>query len=288
MALRGARVRGVQDELLAALRNATGTLVVVIVGGSAVSAGWAAKHADAVLWAGYGGEEAGHGFASVLFGDVSPSGKMPFTVYDGDYQLPVFGRYDMRGRAYGGSKGRTFRFLDTKPLWYFGYGLGFSRFAMSRLEVVPVRDVPVCAPVELRLQVEEIAGIRGAEVVQVYVSRFDPDENPDAVRVSLAGFQRVFLEAGQHDANVTIQVSARSLAEVVVASDSSAAGWMWTPGKVRVWVGGRGPTVEEIGGGGAEQQPWHSSQQLLYTELWLGGAAPQRCSGFHVYDKVVD
>jgi beta-glucosidase len=188
---------GVQDELMSALRDVTDALIVVIVGGSAISAGWAAEHADAVLWVGYGGEEAGHGFASVLFGDVSPSGKMPFTMYNGDYQLPIFGRYDMRGKAYGGSKGRTFRFLETRPLWYFGYGLGYSRFEMSKLVVTPVRDVPVCSPMELHLQVEEIAGVRGAEIVQVYVSRFDPKENPQAVRVSLAGYQRVFLEAGQ-------------------------------------------------------------------------------------------
>ena len=303
----------VQKELLAAVGNASKKLIVVIVSGSAVTGSWAKNNANAVLWAGYGGEEAGNGFAEVLFGGVSPSGKMPFTFYAGDYQLPDFGDYNMRGTAYGGSAGRTFRFLTTPPLWYFGFGLGYSQFEMSRLNIIIVGNmpekntdayskvrVPACSGIKLHFTLEEVANFGGAEVVQAYISRFDPASNPNAVRVSLAGFKRVFVDAKQK-VNVSIEVQAKSLAEVVLDTSKATASWMWTPGKARIWIGGRMPTVEEIGqeeglGEMTANRDYDRitssigephEQKLLYTELSLAGEK-MSCPGFHEYQKVLD
>ena len=108
---------GVQTELLKALRATTTKLIVVLMGGSAMAVPWLADAADALLWVGYGGEEAGAGLADVLFGAVSPAGRLPITFYTGLSQLPPFASYNMRQEP-----GRTFRFLTEQPLFPFGHG----------------------------------------------------------------------------------------------------------------------------------------------------------------------
>lgn len=108
---------GVQTELLKELRATKTKLIVVLMGGSAMAVPWLAGAADALLWVGYGGEEAGTGLADVLFGAVSPAGRLPITFYTGISQLPPFASYNMRQKP-----GRTFRFLTEQPLFPFGHG----------------------------------------------------------------------------------------------------------------------------------------------------------------------
>merc|ERR1712196_118482 len=96
--------------LLDEVRAHTKTLVVVLVGGSAMAVPWVERNANAVLWVGYGGEEAGTALANVIFGDVSPSGKLPMTWYHGLEQLPPFASMDMHAQP-----GRTYRYLQESP-----------------------------------------------------------------------------------------------------------------------------------------------------------------------------
>ncbi|MHB1319248.1 MAG: glycoside hydrolase family 3 C-terminal domain-containing protein, partial [Anaerolineae bacterium] len=117
----------VQESLLRALA-ATGTpLVVVLLNGSALAINWAAAHAQAILEAWYPGEEGGTAIAEVLFGDYNPAGRLPVTFYTGTEQLPPLEDYAMRGR--------TYRFFEDQPLYPFGYGLSYTTFAYSDLEV---------------------------------------------------------------------------------------------------------------------------------------------------------
>ena len=93
--------------------------------------------ADAIVLASYGGEEAGSGLADVLFGNVAPSGRLPFTVFRDLSQVRPMGDYDLTSQP-----GRTHLYYDAvdtrgAPQFWLGYGLSYSRFAYSQLALAP-------------------------------------------------------------------------------------------------------------------------------------------------------
>jgi beta-glucosidase len=154
-------IPAVQEHLLRALRSAGRPLVVVLMGGSAMSVNWAAENADAILLAWYPGGEGGDAVADVLFGDVSPAGRLPVTFYKSVEQLPEFRDYRMEGR--------TYRYFRGQPLFPFGYGLSYTRFSYSGLSI-STGPVPVGTPLELRVDVRNVGARAGDEVVQVYLT----------------------------------------------------------------------------------------------------------------------
>ena len=122
-----------------------------------------------------------------------------------------------------------------------------------------------------------------AEVAQVYVSRYHPTSNSRAVRVSLAAFYKTSLLGPGDAQNVSLVLNHRSLSEVGVSvGEISSAGWLWTPGVIRIWIGGRSPTVEEIEG----QKPASGLSPILYTEVMLQGTTPIQCPGSFNYTKI--
>ena len=182
----------VQDQLLKALYATGKPVVLVLMNGSALSVNWAQAHLPAIVEAWYPGEEGGTALASVLFGDVSPSGRLPVTFYTGVQQLPPFRDYAM--------KGRTYRYFTGKPLWAFGYGLSYTRFAYSALKMSP--SVRPGQPVTVTAAVQNVGTRAGGEVAQLYLR---PDPSGAARQISpgqpmprliLAGFQRLTLAPG--------------------------------------------------------------------------------------------
>ncbi len=117
----------VQREFLLELRKHAKKLVVVLTGGSAIAVPEAHELADAVLQVWYPGCEGGRALADVLFGDASPSGKLPVTVPYRTADLPAFNDYGMRGR--------TYRFADIEPLYPFGFGLAYARLEYGPLKL---------------------------------------------------------------------------------------------------------------------------------------------------------
>ncbi len=213
-----------QEGLLRAVLDTGAPTVVVLLGGSALAANTAAKHADAVLMAWYGGEEAGSAMADVLFGDVSPAGRLPVTFYWSLDQVPPFEDYSMAGR--------TYRFFDGKPLYPFGFGLSYSSFAYSRLKT----NKRTIRPGE-RLSVEVTVtntGQRDAdEVVQLYVCRTGAPV-PVPLR-QLAGFRRVAIGAGRSE-TVRFVIEPRQMAWY---SDDGMP--VVGPGTLGIAVGGAQP-----------------------------------------------
>src|SRR6185312_6774603 len=90
----------VQEDLLKALVATGKPVVVVLMNGSALSVNWAQEHVPAIVDAWYPGEEGGTAVAEALFGDFSPSGRLPVTFYTGVGQLPPFRDYAMKNRTY--------------------------------------------------------------------------------------------------------------------------------------------------------------------------------------------
>jgi beta-glucosidase len=218
---------GAQQDLLKAI-HATGTpLVVVLINGSALSVNWASEHAAAIVEAWYPGEEGGTAIADVLFGDYNPGGRLPVTFYKSLDQLPPFTDYTMEGR--------TYRYFREEPLFPFGYGLSYTEFKYSNLEVRPKKVAPG-KNVEISMQVENIGGRSGDEVVQLYLTDVVASV-PVPIR-QLQGFERIPLAAGEKK---TVRFTLTSGQMSLIDARGNR---VVEPGEFMVAVGGNQPTGE--------------------------------------------
>ena len=186
-----------QRILLRKLEELGKPLVIVLAAGSSVNV---EVKCDALLDMWYPGQLGGRALANLLFGDVSPSGKLPVTFYRTADLLPDIHDYSM--------KGRTYRYCtDENVLYPFGHGLSYADVRCVNMEIVSGTDVEVT--------VENRSDIPAEEVVQVYVKGYRADSVPNR---SLCGFQRVRLEP--HETK-TVRVPVPSAAFQTVLSDGS-------------------------------------------------------------------
>ena len=167
----------VQRRMLRTLHQAGKKVVFVNFSGSAMGLEPETETCDAILQAWYPGEEGGAAIAEILFGDDSPSGRLPVTFYRHVGQLPDFEDYGM--------KDRTYRYFGGDPLFAFGYGLGYTTFRYGNAKVKKDRII---------IPVTNTGDRDGVEVVQLYVRRPDDTMGP---KKSLRGFCRVFVPKGK-------------------------------------------------------------------------------------------
>ena len=148
-----------QQEILSAVAATGKPLIVVLMNGSALAVNWAQAHADAIVEAWYPGEEGGTAIADVLAGDYSPAGRLPVTFYRSVEQLV-------------GSimAGRTYRYFRDNPLYAFGYGLSYSTFAYSHLQLQSA-NISAGEPLQVEATVRNTGSNDSDEVVQLYLDR---------------------------------------------------------------------------------------------------------------------
>ena len=193
-----------QRELVEAVLKVGKPTVVLNMTGSAMDLRIAQEQADAVMQLWYPGARGGRVVAQMLFGEISPSGKLPVTFYRDTAELPDFEDYSM--------KGRTYRYIESEPLYPFGYGLTYGDVKVS---AVSCSGSPAVTGSEIALEDQDAfklhvkltnsGEVATGEVVQVYIRAEDaPDATPAA---KLCGFARVRVEAGG-EASVTIPVGA--------------------------------------------------------------------------------
>lgn len=175
-------------------------LIVVMTGGSPVTMPEVEELADAILWVWYPGQEGGAAVGDVLFGDVSPSGRLPITFPVSVDQLPAYEDYSMQGR--------TYRYMTKKPLYPFGYGLSYTTFGY-RNAILDKDKVKAGEPVRVTVDVTNSGSMKGDEVVQLYISK--PDAGKGSPYSSLVGVKRVSLEPGQTK-SVSFDVAADAMA----------------------------------------------------------------------------
>jgi beta-glucosidase len=198
-------------------------VVLVLLNGSALAVNWADAHVPAIVEAWYPGQAGGTAVADVLFGDVSPAGRLPVTFYRSLDQLPPFDDYAM--------KGRTYRYFTGAPLYPFGYGLSYSRFAYARLAVP--KKAAVGAPVAVSVEVRNAGAMAADEVVQLYVT--DAEASGPVPLRTLKAFQRLSLRPGEKRVvRFTLDERAFSL----VGSDGRR---IVEPGRFTIAVGGKQP-----------------------------------------------
>jgi len=180
------RMPASQQQLLESLRATGKPVVLVLTTGSALAIDWAKAHLPAILVAWYPGQRGGTAVADVLFGAVSPSGRLPVTFYKASEKLPPFDDYSMRGR--------TYRYFSGQALYPFGHGLSYSRFEYSALRLDRSSVAPT-GQLTAALLVKNVGSRTADEVVQLYLRALDP-KAPHA-RKDLRGVARVSLAAGE-------------------------------------------------------------------------------------------
>jgi beta-glucosidase len=214
----------VQREFLRELRRHAKKLVLVLTGGSAIAVPEEHEFCDAVLHAWYPGCEGGHAIADVLFGNVSPSGKLPVTVPRRTEDLPAFNDYRMNGR--------TYRFAAVEPLYPFGFGLGYATLTYHGLRA-SATSLHEGYELSLRAMIRNASDRATLETVQCYV--VPPPDWPEAPRAVLVAFEKTEIPA-HGEARVTFMLSADCFRQVDVAGQR-----VWVRGKYRVIVGSASP-----------------------------------------------
>jgi len=172
----------VQMELMEAIAKTGKPVVLCLMAGSDINLSFAREHFDAILVLWYPGAQGGAAAAELLFGDASPSGKLPVTFYESLEELPDFEDYSMTGR--------TYRYMEGQAQYPFGFGLTYGDVRVTDAQIIRENNALL-----VNAQVENRGSFDTGDVVQVYVkcqdSRFAP-RNP-----ALCAFQRVFLKAGE-------------------------------------------------------------------------------------------
>lgn len=178
------RLLGDQEKLISAVASTGKPLVVVYIQGRTMNMNLAAEKAQALLTAWYPGEQGGMGIADILFGDYSPAGRLPVSVPRSEGQLPVFYSQGTQ-RDYVESKGT--------PLYAFGYGLSYTRFTYSSLELQKGTEMETLQTVACT--VTNTGNRDGEEVVQLYIG--DKVASVSQPPLLLKAFQRIFLKKGE-------------------------------------------------------------------------------------------
>ena len=229
-----------QDQLVEALVKANPNLVYVNISGNAVAMPWVEK-VPAIVQGWFIGSEAGEALASVLAGDVNPSGKLPFTWYARleDCGAHATGSYPGTWRegqqiideTYKEDLFVGYRWTDKqniKPLFPFGYGLSYTTFEISNLRA-DKREMTADGKLTVTVDVRNTGSVAGAEVLQLYISD-SKSSQPRPVK-ELKGFKKVSLAPGEtQQVDFTIDRSALSF------YDETTGDWTAEPGEFVVTV----------------------------------------------------
>ena len=223
-----------QDELISALAKVNKNMTVVIISGNAVAMPWI-DEVPSVLLGWYGGSEGGRAIVDVLFGDVNPSGKLPFTFpvrlednpahYNGK-TFPTRGKNHYDEGIFLGY--RWHEKMDIKPLFAFGHGLSYTEFEYGdiRLSSKKIRG----GKVTVKVPVTNVGKVAGSEVVQVYVH--DCEASVEMPQKQLKGFDKVYLEPGE-----TKTVSMELGPDAFRFFDEESMTWKTEPGDFEILVG---------------------------------------------------
>ncbi|MDD4604503.1 MAG: glycoside hydrolase family 3 C-terminal domain-containing protein [Bacteroidales bacterium] len=179
---------GYQEELIREIAATGKPVVVVLVGGSAITMTRFINEADAIVDVWYPGDEGGNAVADVLFGDYNPAGRLPITFPVHESQLPLTYYHKPTGR------GDDYLNLTGKPLFPFGYGLSYTTFEYSNMQFTKP-EIRTNDSVTVTFFVKNTGKYDGDEVVQLYIK--DLLASVARPMMELKGFQRIHIKAGE-------------------------------------------------------------------------------------------
>jgi beta-glucosidase len=211
-----------QEDLVKMVLAANPKTVLVMVSSFPYAINWSKENVPAILHISQSSQEIGNAIADVIFGKVSPSGRLVQTWITSIDQLPPILDYNIR-------HGRTYMYKKDVPLYPFGYGLTYTSFRYSALksEKTSINNNEV---VNLTFDVSNVGNFDSDEVTQLYVSF--PDSKVDRPGIALKGFKRVFVRKGE-TAKVSIPLKATDLTYWNIESQK----FVLEPGKVKYFIG---------------------------------------------------
>jgi beta-glucosidase len=215
---------GLQQELLETVYRTGKPVILVVLAGSALALTWADEHIPAIIMGWYPGAEGGKAIASLIFGEYSPSGKLPITFYRTVEELPDFKDYSM--------KNRTYRYMENEALYPFGYGLSYTRFEYGCIKVKK-DTIQTGENFNCLVKVKNAGNIESIETVQLYLK--DVEASVTLPRWQLAGIKRVNLAPGE-EKEVSFTVTPRQMALI-----NNEGRCILEPGVFEVYIGGSQP-----------------------------------------------
>ena len=216
----GLSIPAAHMALLKALRQKKKPVVVVVTGGSAMDIAAIEPYADAIIMAWYPGEQGGNALADIVFGKLSPAGRLPVTFYQSLDDLPAYDNYDM--------KGRTYRYYNGKVQYPFGFGMSYTSFAYQWGKR-PHMNISVMDTLRFSVSVANTGNMDGDEVIQAYVQYPSLERMP---LKELKGFKRVLVQKGGERV-VEFRIPAKELQKW----DLQKHQWKLFPGNYTIVVG---------------------------------------------------
>ncbi|NRT12939.1 beta-glucosidase [Flavobacterium sp. 14A] len=224
---------GVQQELLEEVYKVNKNIVLVLNNGRPLTIPWAADTIPAIVEAWQLGTQSGNAIAQVLYGDYNPSGKLPMTFPRNVGQLPMYYNYKNTGRPIMNEPESVFwsHYIDEKntPQFAFGYGLSYSKFEYSNLELSS-DTFAKSGKIKVTVQVKNTSKVAGKEVVQLYIR--DIIGSVTRPVKELKGFEMVELKAGEMK-EVSFQIDQKTIAYYTANNI-----WETEAGDFNVFIGG--------------------------------------------------
>jgi len=246
-------------------------IVCILIHGGALALGRAADECDVIIDGWYPGSQGAHALADVIFGNYNPAGRTPVTWYKSTKDLPNEGEMNW----YAG-KGISYRYFKDDVLYPFGYGLSYTTFSYSNLEINcthisqidvnihgniheqisyqnnsnqnsnnPLNNIPVeyilenvCDYIGVSVMVTNTGNRDGDEIIQLYVNH--PDATVNAPNIRLADFERVMIKAGETKL-VNLRITPRYRTVVYDSKVWYAPNMMIEKGRLNIFVGGGQP-----------------------------------------------
>ncbi len=238
------KLPGMQEELLAAVAETGKPIVAVITNGSPVELNSVDKKVDAVLEAWYPGQEGGNAVADILFGDYNPSAKLPVSFVRSMDQLPEFTDYSMQNR--------TYRFMESDPLYPFGFGLSYTDFEYSGLELSQTEfESDFSGEIEVKVKIKNTGG---KEITELYLK--DLEASVPVSKYELRGIKTVELAAGE-EKEIEFTLTPRDFA--LINEEGKA---VLEVGRFKIFVGGSQPDMYSL---------QLNNNQVLSSEIKVDG-----------------
>lgn len=219
-----------QQELLKAVYATGKPVVLVLMNGRPLTLEWEDAHIPSIVETWFLGTEAGNAIADVLFGDYNPAGKITMSFPRNVGQIPIYYNHRTTGRPIDPNNKYSSKYLDVanEPLYPFGYGLSYTKFTYSSLQLSKPQITPA-APLQVSVNVSNTGDYDGEEVVQLYIR----DKVGSVTRPvkELKGFKKIFLKKGESQ-NVTFTISVEDLKFY-----DKDMRWTYEPGAFTVFVG---------------------------------------------------
>ena len=218
-----------QEDLVKLVMKANPNTILIIVSSFPYSINWSKENVPAILHISQSSQELGNAVADVIFGKVSPAGRLVQTWITSIDQLPPILDYNIRN-------GRTYMYDKNPPLFPFGYGLTYTNFEYSGLKT-DKKTLSDNGIVNISFNIRNTGNYDSDEVVQLYVSF--PDSKVERPAKALKGFARVFVKKGEAKP-VTIQLKGSDL----MYWDTNANKWIFEPGKIEFFAGSSSADVK--------------------------------------------